>query len=86
MLFYQSEDSAGKRETVQKDKKQENLRLQLELVQMLERRHLFWASEADNPELAKVHLEIATSLENAKQQYDRLFEIFYLSTLLQDPG
>jgi hypothetical protein len=56
------------------DEKLESLRTQHEFLNLLRLRHLQWMSTAEDPEVERLHLELAERIEEISGQYNRLLE------------
>ncbi len=55
-----------------KDEKIESLETQHEYLNILRLRHLQWMHDADDPEVQRVHREIAERIENITDRYKHL--------------
>jgi hypothetical protein len=58
------------------DEKSESLQTQYEYLKLLRLRHLQWMSSADDPQVERLHQDIAAMIENITDRYNRV-----LSTL-----
>ena len=57
-------------------RKIEGMRTQQALLHMLEGRHLIWRSDINDPEIRRIHLEIADLIQKTTKQYDLLLAIY----------
>ncbi len=55
--------------------KLESLRAQMDFLDALRIRHLGWADDTDDPEIARIHMEIITLIQRTWDHYDRLLAL-----------
>jgi len=60
------------------DRKIESLQTQQDFLNLLRRRHLHWMNAADDPEIERIHLEIAESIRIMTELYIQLLDILDL--------
>jgi hypothetical protein len=54
--------------------KRDSVLAQLTFLEAVHQHHLVWASRTKDPELKKIHLQIAASLKQTITQYQLLFD------------
>jgi hypothetical protein len=52
------------------------LQLQQDLLGILVNGHQFWAKNSDDHDIAAIHLEIATTIQSLRAQYNRLLAMY----------
>ena len=68
----------------QRDLRLETLRLQMEHLEILRRRHLNWSIEANDIEASRLHLEIYDAFLAVREKYQKLLDRYELP--LTAPG
>jgi len=72
MAVNQYEDYLNELKLSHQDFKIETLRIQRKLLYSICNHHLLWAKQADNPEIAAIHMQAADSMQETIDQYDRI--------------
>ncbi|HET6597650.1 MAG TPA: hypothetical protein VFG81_18645 [Anaerolineales bacterium] len=61
--------------------KLDSLQRQLEFLEMLQRRHVQWASATDNIDIKSKHLNIADALRNVTDEYEEILAAYGKGTI-----
>lgn len=64
-----------KLKTSWRETRMDSLRQQKKFLLALHGHHLIWAKDVDNAELADMHTEIATLIQEILQKYDRVLNM-----------
>ena len=72
MSVNQYEDYLNEVKSSHQQFKVATLRIQRKLLYSICNHHLLWAKQADNPEIAAIHLKAADSVQEAIDQYDQI--------------
>ena len=63
----------------QEDYKVETLRIQRKFLYSICSHHRIWATQTDNPDIARFHTRAADLAQETINQYDQILESYYLS-------
>ena len=64
----------------QEDYKTDTLRIQRKFLYSMCSHHRLWATQTDNPEIARFHTKAAELAQETIDQYDQILERHYLNT------